>query len=489
MPEKQNFHHTALSEGRAAAQQQNSSYIPTTIPPIRIAENANLSDIFLFKFKANESPFLLSNAAANKQKAITAMYTEAEVEEKPICLILNSGFAESIITYQLMQQLKRNIDQPAQTIIVTADGMKKTSNHHSSQSSGHKCSPIPSSHQKQLAPKSHANLNWETQELTIFYQGQHTWVPATYGTFNKCSKKALVFEFKLEEEKPIIETFMAFGSISNWADEIEQQYFSTNDSLETKESVTPRWNIATRNFHQWELVFYPRKNMETIPVTIANPATENNEDTWLKENDYLMNVTGLMLHSEEGGTPFNAAYNSTLNKLYHYPYNAEMIFDLAMALINRATQENVLEVYYQITSHTYPTKEVQAQWLEQINIKLCEEYIMPCNKQWCPECYAFSIPLPSENNENEIEFGEPEATKKIEATPIYLIKNQSALQLKYFNNNGQGIKPEKAHEIDTGYNLRYSGKDTLVLQPNSLTKINLKIALKIPPGAMVQIAS
>ncbi|KAG9296959.1 hypothetical protein G9A89_003673 [Geosiphon pyriformis] len=73
MPEEQDFHHTALSE-------------------------------------ANESPFLLSNAVANEQKAITAMYTEAEVEGKPIRLILDSGSAGSIITYQLMQQLKRNVD-------------------------------------------------------------------------------------------------------------------------------------------------------------------------------------------------------------------------------------------------------------------------------------------------------------------------------------------------------------------------------------------
>ncbi|KAG9306958.1 hypothetical protein G9A89_008718 [Geosiphon pyriformis] len=119
MPEEQNFHHTALSEAR-------------------ITENANLSDIFSFEFETNESPFLLSNAAANEQKAIMAMYTEAEVKGKAIRLIL---------------------DTP-------------------------------------------------------------------------------VFEFELEEEKPIIETFMALGSTSNWANEIEQQYFSTNDSLETKEPVT-----------------------------------------------------------------------------------------------------------------------------------------------------------------------------------------------------------------------------------------------------------
>ncbi|KAG9286293.1 hypothetical protein G9A89_014279 [Geosiphon pyriformis] len=110
MPEEQEFYHTAPSEDRAAAQQQNPSHNHTTIPPARIAENANLSDIFSFEFEANESPFLLSNAAANEQKAITAMYTKAEIEEKIICLILDSRSTGSIITYQLMQQLKRNVD-------------------------------------------------------------------------------------------------------------------------------------------------------------------------------------------------------------------------------------------------------------------------------------------------------------------------------------------------------------------------------------------
>ncbi|KAG9299125.1 hypothetical protein G9A89_020438 [Geosiphon pyriformis] len=193
------------------------------------------------------------------------------------------------------------------------------------------------------------------------------------------------------------------------------------------------------------------------------------------------------------GTPFNAAYNSALNKLYHYPHNAEMIFDLAMALINGATQENVHQMKeleyiaytFEITGYNYED-EVE---LEQMNIKLCEEYIMPCDEQWCSECYAFSIPLLSKNNENEIEFGEPEATEEIETTLIYLIENQPALQLKYFNNNKQGIKPEKAHEIDAGYDLKYPDKDILVLKPKSLTKINFKIALKISPEAIVQIAS
>ncbi|KAG9303337.1 hypothetical protein G9A89_013663 [Geosiphon pyriformis] len=95
IPEEQNFYHPALSENRAAAQQQSLSYTSTTIPPARIAENANLSDIFPFEFKANDSPFLFSNAATNEQKAITVMYTEAEVKGMAIRLILDSRSAEA----------------------------------------------------------------------------------------------------------------------------------------------------------------------------------------------------------------------------------------------------------------------------------------------------------------------------------------------------------------------------------------------------------
>ncbi|KAG9284534.1 hypothetical protein G9A89_014138 [Geosiphon pyriformis] len=113
---------------------------------------------------------------------------------------------------------------------------------------------------------------------------------------------------------------------------------------------------------------------------------------------------------------------------------------------------------------------------------------MPCDNKWCSEYYAFSILLSEKNDENEIEFGVSKLVEKLPITPIYLFEKQPPLQLKYFDNHGQGIRPEKAHEINAEYDLRYPGKDTLVLQPKFLTKINLKIALEIPPRAMVQIA-
>ncbi|KAG9287751.1 hypothetical protein G9A89_004154 [Geosiphon pyriformis] len=194
--EESDFQQSALSEGKVAAFRSNSSN--NTIPLAQIAQNANLSNIFSFEFEANESPFLLSNAAANEQRAITAMYTEATVKRKPIQLILNSGLAGSIITYQLMQQLQRTVDRSVQTVIVTADGIKKTP--------VRKIDNFPFTidgitilvkvlvmnapqYQALIGNdwllKANANLNWETQELKILYQEQYTIVPATCGIFNK----------------------------------------------------------------------------------------------------------------------------------------------------------------------------------------------------------------------------------------------------------------------------------------------------------------
>ncbi|KAG9284626.1 hypothetical protein G9A89_004668 [Geosiphon pyriformis] len=534
MPEKQNFYYTALSKGKAVAQQQNLSYNHTTILPARIAENANLFNIFPFEFKANKSPFLLSNAAANKQKAITAMYTETEVEEKTICLILDSRSVRSIITYQLMQQLKRNVNQLAQIVIVTADGMKKTPVREIDNflftldgiTIPVKVLVIDAPQYQALVKndwlqKANAKLDWKTQELQISYQRQHAEVPVTCGTFNKYSEKAPAFEFEPEEKKPIIETFMALGSTSNWADETEQEHFTSHSKPKT-----PEWNIpyskteprkqypyislkykdchkklslmgaciSPEEEYESHLIKRSRKWDETPCFTCEKQLPD--ECDWIdvvfrkgvcdQTCQYALSIAEKVKH----GTPFNAIYNSILSKLYHYPYDAEMIYELVMVLINRETKEDVLqrkkaeyieytlelagfnyedevEVYHQITSHTYPIQEAQIQRLEQMNIKLCED----------------------KSNEYKIEFGEPEATEKIETTPIYLIKNQPVSQLKYFNNNGQGIKPEKAHEIDTEYDLQYPGKNTLVLQPNSLTKINFKIVLKILLEAMIQIAS
>ncbi|KAG9304031.1 hypothetical protein G9A89_005941 [Geosiphon pyriformis] len=357
IPEESDFQQTALFEGEIAAPRSNSSN--HTIPPAQIAQNANLSDIFSFEFEANKSPFLLSNAAVNEQKAITAMYTKATVEGKPIYLILDSRSAESIITYQLMQQFKQNVDRPAQTVIVTAD------------------------------------------------------------------EKAPVFEFEEKKEMPLTETYMALGSTSNWAKETEQEIFEESRRWKKVRYFIPELQkqplyiplkckdcnkkllsmgacISPEEEYETRICYFckachrerfgsPKRSgkWNNTPCLICGeilPEECNWIDVAMREGvcDQTCQYALSILEKVRRGTPFDAAYNSVLNKLYYYPLDAEMIFDLAMALINEATQEDVcqmkkaeyieytmelaefdyedeVETYHQIASHTYLTKEAQIQ--------------------------------------------------------------------------------------------------------------------------------
>ncbi|KAG9292866.1 hypothetical protein G9A89_016228 [Geosiphon pyriformis] len=319
---------------------------------------------------------------------------------------------------------------------------------------------------------------------------------------------------------PLTETYMAFRSPSNWAEETEQEIFeesrgwkkvrySTLEPQKEPPYIPLKCKNCKKKLSSMRACISPKKEYETCTCyfykachrkQFESPKRSGKWDktpcltcgkklpeecNWINVAirrgvcDQICQYALLISKKVRRGTPFDAAYNSTLNKLYHYPHDTKIIFDLAIALINGATQEDYT---IELARFDYENEvETYHQIAKQMNIQLC--------KECCLEYYALSIPLPDENDENKIEFGVSELVEELPTTPIYLLKKQPSLQLKYFDNHGQGIRPEKAHKIDAGYDLKYPEKDTLVLQPKSLTKINLKIALKIPPGAMVQIAS
>ncbi|KAG9299384.1 hypothetical protein G9A89_014033 [Geosiphon pyriformis] len=49
--------------------------------------------------------------------------------------------------------------------------------------------------------------------------------------------------------------------------------------------------------------------------------------------------------------------------------------------------------------------------------------------------------------------------------------------------------PERAHNTDSGFDLRYSGTEAIKLEPHLCTCINLKVALEISATTIVQLAS
>ncbi|KAG9298661.1 hypothetical protein G9A89_012729 [Geosiphon pyriformis] len=74
------------------------------ILPATITKDKSLTTIFSFELKKPVEILLFSKVAL-ESKPITAIYTDAKVEEQHIKLILDSRLAGSIITQQLMDQL------------------------------------------------------------------------------------------------------------------------------------------------------------------------------------------------------------------------------------------------------------------------------------------------------------------------------------------------------------------------------------------------
>ncbi|KAG9290050.1 hypothetical protein G9A89_010356 [Geosiphon pyriformis] len=332
MPEESDFQQTALSESRNAALKSN--LFNHTIPPAQIAQNTNLSNIFLFEFEANESPFLLSNAVVNEWKAITAMYTEAIVEGKSIHLILDT-------------------DATAQTkFIVTADGIKKT--------------PV----------EKIDDFSFTIDGITILVK-----VLVMDAPQYQALKKVRYSTLEPRKEPPYIP--LKYKDCKKKLSSMgvcicPKKEYETCTYYFCKACHRERFGSPKRS-GKWD-------NTPCLTCRDILPKECNWIDVVMKGGvcDQTCQYALSILEKVRRETPFDAAYNSALNKLYHYPYDAEMIFDLAMALINRATQENVhqmkeaeyieytmelaefdyenkVETYHQITSHTYPIQEAQIQ--------------------------------------------------------------------------------------------------------------------------------
>ncbi|KAG9292676.1 hypothetical protein G9A89_008262 [Geosiphon pyriformis] len=149
-----------------------------------ITNNKLLAAIFLFELEAPSITPLFSGAAF-EEKPITTMYTDAKVDGHFIKLILDSGSAGSIITWQLMDQLA------ASARIITADRATKTPiskiDDFPFEISGlitsikilvMKATQYQALIGNDWLSKTNAILDWTTQELQLSQNGQHIRTPA-----------------------------------------------------------------------------------------------------------------------------------------------------------------------------------------------------------------------------------------------------------------------------------------------------------------------
>ncbi|KAG9284301.1 hypothetical protein G9A89_002111 [Geosiphon pyriformis] len=165
----------------------NNQQTKSNIPPVTITKDTTLATIFPFDINNLNTHSLFSGAAINQDKPIMALYTDAKVRRIDIKLILDSGSAGSIITKQFMDQLGHQVDCVATAQIITADENTKTPieeiDNFPFKINGIQI-PIKvlimeaTQYQALIGnnwlSKANATLNWNTQELQLTFNGQHT---------------------------------------------------------------------------------------------------------------------------------------------------------------------------------------------------------------------------------------------------------------------------------------------------------------------------
>ncbi|KAG9296362.1 hypothetical protein G9A89_014954 [Geosiphon pyriformis] len=194
--------------------------------------------------------------------------------------------------------------------------------------------------------------------------------------------------------------------------------------------------------------------------------------------------------------------------------------------------EDDLEKFHKHYQWLALTREKQKQWLEDINTRLCDHCLISCDFQFCnkcnfiynsPPCMIYTIPKEekpisscasksespfdpdsnsnndddkntgsssvqySKNNDNDSNSDlNPDLNYKQYIALSDLTKKQ---ELKWFSDNNEGIMPERTHDTNAGFDLKYPEKDAIQLEPHLRTCIDLKIVLEIPATIMVQLAS
>ncbi|KAG9307186.1 hypothetical protein G9A89_017014 [Geosiphon pyriformis] len=193
----------------------SSNKLNQTIPPTVATEDSSLAAIFSFELEENEAMF--SGAALDEKCPITAMYTEATVNNTPIKLILDSRSAGSIITLQLVNQLGFKVDCAATSQIITANGSTKLSH---------------ALVGNDWLTKANATLDWTTQELLINYNSHQAKIPAICDYFQKPSaNQKPTFKFEKNLALPAIETYQ----------------FSWADDQRTRLPAVPMWTSEERS--------------------------------------------------------------------------------------------------------------------------------------------------------------------------------------------------------------------------------------------------
>ncbi|KAG9306511.1 hypothetical protein G9A89_000974 [Geosiphon pyriformis] len=188
------------------------------------------------------------------------------------------------------------------------------------------------------------------------------------------------------------------------------------------------------------------------------------------------------------------------------------------------------EEFHEHYQNLAPTRKEQKQLLVQLNTRLCCYCLIPSDFEYCDNCNLIYNPPPCmiymiseeekpisscaseseslincdldcnnddentnsssvQNGNNNKDDSNSDSNSNLNYEQYIALPDFSKEQeLKWYSNNGEGIMPERVHDTDTGFDLRYSEKEAIKLEPHSCTCIDLKVALEILATTIVQLA-
>ncbi|KAG9294105.1 hypothetical protein G9A89_021464, partial [Geosiphon pyriformis] len=381
--------------------------------------------------------------------------------------------------------------------------------------------------------KANATLDWTTQELLINYNGHQAKIPATCGHFQKPSaNQRPTFEFEENPALPAIETYQL-----SWAD--DQRTGLPAVPMWTKCSVCkkklssmtacsaldedPRNPIHYYcNRYNKEKYGYPERHGKwdeelclACGELLPRGCDWNDLPGRRGTCDATCQYTILICDWIRGGTPFKAAFNRALKRLQHYSHDEDELYNTTQAKVREGTTEEIrcwkesAEVADKVASYNMfdpvdefqdyyqqlcLTRQEQKQYLAQINTYLCENCLIPCQNQCCKKCQderdlEKKMEIENQQSQNQSINQQdspdgPESEKFVAYTNL-----EQVTDIRYFDNGHLGIIPERAYPTDAGFDLHYPEDQSTTLPLRSITKIDLKIVVEIPPGIMVQMAS
>ncbi|KAG9303075.1 hypothetical protein G9A89_000079 [Geosiphon pyriformis] len=244
---------------------------------------------------------------------------------------------------------------------------------------------------------------------------------------------------------------------------------------------------AGKNCPPWELGLCLIKTIGCRPITIANHTTVNATATQnaktsettnhvlLVANNCLTKGCGTTFLVEE--KPATHRVNTQFLLMTNYSHDENKIWKMANAKIEGTLHSEILE----IKNNSSEPVEVYCNECDLIyNLTPYKIYTIPKEEEpissYTSELDSIFNPNSNPNNDDNNSFSSVQNNNSnnngnlnsdSDSKQYITLSNLSKEQkLRWFSDNNKGIMPERTHDTNAGFDLRYLGKDAIKLEPH-----------------------